>query len=242
MRAAVVIPARHASSRFPGKPLVKLLEKPMVLWVADLSSVAVGVENVYVATDSKRIADVVESAGYSAVITSSDALTGTDRLAEVVGQIDADIYVNVQGDEPMVDPKDICRVIAEKQAHMDMVVNAYCDISSEEDPLNINIPKVVVSESQKLLYMSRAAVPGSKSGSQSHTNFQKQVCIYAFTGEELMAFRSFGRKSELESFEDIEILRFFELNKEILMIEVQGGSLAVDVPDDVAKVERALRL
>ncbi|NGO91082.1 MAG: NTP transferase domain-containing protein, partial [Halomonas sp.] len=104
MRSVVLIPARYGSSRYPGKPLVPLLGKPMVLWVAELSARAVGAENVYVATEDQRIANVVEEAGFQAVMTTDDALTGTDRLAQAAAQVTADIYINVQGDEPLVDP------------------------------------------------------------------------------------------------------------------------------------------
>src|SRR5690606_27506517 len=104
MRTVVIIPARFASSRYPGKPLVPLLGKPMILWVAELSAKAVGLENVYIATEDNRIAEVVVAAGFQAVMTSGRALTGTDRLAEAAEQIEADIFINVQGDEPLVNP------------------------------------------------------------------------------------------------------------------------------------------
>src|SRR5690554_6238247 len=111
MRSVVLIPARYASSRFPGKPLASLLGKPMIIWVAELSAKAVGSENVYIATDDDRISSVVSNAGYQFIMTSSASLTGTDRLAEAAQHIDADIYINVQGDEPLVSPKDILQAI-----------------------------------------------------------------------------------------------------------------------------------
>src|SRR6056297_1667957 len=125
MRASVIIPARFASSRFPGKPLVPLLGKPMILWVAELSARAVGVENVYIATEDKRIADAVEAGGFQAVMTSDDALTGTDRLAQAAEQVEADLYINVQGDEPLADPDDILKVRDVKLANMADVINGY---------------------------------------------------------------------------------------------------------------------
>ena len=100
MRSVVIIPARYKSSRFPGKPLINLLGKPMVLWVAELSARAVGKENVYIATDDKRISKVVVDASFNTIMTSDKCFTGTDRLAEAAKQISADIYINVQGDEP----------------------------------------------------------------------------------------------------------------------------------------------
>ncbi|XGA79213.1 3-deoxy-manno-octulosonate cytidylyltransferase [Halomonas sp. CH40] len=241
MRSVVMIPARYGSSRYPGKPLVPLLGKPMVLWVAELSARAVGAENIYVATEDPRIADVVEAAGFQAVMTSDDALTGTDRLAQAAEKIEADIYINVQGDEPLADPTDILKVRDAKRAHMDAIINGFSWVGDNEDPHSVNIPKVITNECNELVYMSRVALPGFKDAKYAPSRYKKQVCIYAFTREELSAFRGFGRKSALEHNEDIEILRFLELGKTVRMVETQPGSLAVDVPEDVAKVENALR-
>jgi 3-deoxy-manno-octulosonate cytidylyltransferase (CMP-KDO synthetase) len=242
MRCVVLIPARFGSSRYPGKPLVNLLGKPMVLWVAELSAKSVGKDNVYVATEDQRIADVVTNAGFNSLMTSDNALTGTDRLAEAAAQIEADIYINVQGDEPLVDPLDILKVRDAKLDNMDSIVNGFSWISELEDPHSVNIPKVVTNERNQLVYMSRLAVPGFKDTKDAPERYKKQVCIYAFTREELESFSLFGRKSELEKSEDIEILRFLEMDKTILLVETQPGSLAVDVPSDVVKVEKAMRL
>jgi 3-deoxy-manno-octulosonate cytidylyltransferase (CMP-KDO synthetase) len=241
MKSAVIIPARYRSSRYPGKPLVPLLGKPMVLWVAELSAKAVGIDSVYVATDDERIAEVVRNAGFTSLITSTEALTGTDRLAEAARQIEADIFINVQGDEPTLNPADICKVRDKKIENPHAIINAYCWLNATEDPDNVNIPKVITNEKDQLIYMSRKALPGYKDISNAPARFKKQVCIYAFTREELESFQTFGRKSALEACEDIEILRFLEMEKTILMVESSGGSLAVDVPDDVPPVVAALR-
>ena len=241
MKTVVIIPARYNSKRFPGKPLVPLLGRPMILWVAELSAKAIGQENVYVATENSRIFDLVKSAGFHAVMTSDQALTGTDRLAEAAEKIDADIYINVQGDEPLLNPADIIKIGDKKRENMQSVINGYCWICEHETPESVNIPKVITNETNKLIYMSRKALPGFKEVKNAPIRYKKQVCIYAFTKEELLAFSNFGRKSNLEYCEDIEILRFFELDIPILMVETQRGSLAVDVPDDVAIVEKVLR-
>lgn len=240
MKSIVVIPARYKSSRFPGKPLVKLLGKEMILWVAELSSVAVGMDNVYVATDDKRISDVVLGAGFNVVMTSSKCLTGTDRLAEVATKIDADIYVNVQGDEPLVSPADIVKVMELKKKFPNDIINAYCTVSNDESPDNINTPKVIFTEDERLVYMSRIALPGFKEKSNKPPVYYKQVCIYAFNKEELLAYANYGRKSNLEHSEDIEIIRFLEWGKTIRMSRASQGSLAVDVEGDVSGVEEAL--
>ena len=236
----VLIPARYASSRYPGKPLVPLLGKPMILWVAERSAEAVGREHVYIATEDARIADTVTEAGFNALMTDSGALTGTDRLAEAAQQVDYDIYINVQGDEPMVDPADIRQCAELKSTHPGAIINGFCWVSDEEDPANINLPKVITNEAGRLVYMSRVALPGYKEPANAPVRYKKQVCIYGFSRAELAAFAQFGRKSELEQAEDIEILRFLELAHPVQMFECQPG-LAVDVPDDVARVEAAMQ-
>lgn len=241
MRTVVLIPARYSSSRYPGKPLVKLLGKPMILWVAELACRAVSKSDVFVATDDDRIADAVTSAGFGVVMTSNTCLTGTDRLAEAAQEIDADIFINVQGDEPLASADDILKIAKYKMQHMNVVVNGFSYVGKNEDPASVNIPKVVTTEDNKLVYMSRAALPAHKDEKCAPKRFKKQVCIYAFTKSELNRFYNFGRKSELEASEDIEILRFLELGSDIHMIETQSGSLAVDTPEDVAKVETAMR-
>lgn len=241
MRSCVIIPARYASSRFPGKPLVPLLGKPMVLWVAELSAKAVGQSHVYVATEDKRIADVVDAAGFKSLMTSPSALTGTDRLAEACEAIDYDIYVNVQGDEPIIDPDDIQKCIRRKTEAPEFIVNGYCWLAADEDVQSRNIPKVIAAENGIMVYMSRSAIPGHKDERSAPRRYMKQVCIYCFTAAELREFRAFGRKGYLESCEDIEILRFLELERKVAMVETKPGSLAVDVPEDLEKVEAALR-
>lgn len=239
MKVLGIIPARYKSSRLPGKPLAQILGKPLIQYVCEIVEQALGKENFVVATDDQRIEDAVNALGYRSVMTSSDHLTGTDRLAEVATKIDADIYINIQGDEPLLDPKDILKTVEEKEKHFGSIINCMTKLRADEDPASLTIPKVVTDRNNKLLYMSRAAIPGNKTG-ELHSYYYKQVCIYAFNNEELELFRKHPSKTELESYEDIEILRFLELGKEIKMIEVESSSLAVDVPDDIIKVEKEL--
>jgi len=236
-----IIPARYESSRFPGKPLVKLLGKQMIIWVAELASMALGQENVIVATDDSRIKDVVEEAGYNAIITSKKHPTGTDRLAEVAVKIEADIYVNIQGDEPTVSPEIIRKIINYKLKRPDYIINAMTKLTKLEDPKNINIPKVITNQKNDLVYMSRVAIPGYKNIKNKPTDYYKQVCIYAFSRNQLLKFRDWGKKSNLEISEDIEILRFLETGLPVRMIEVAGNSYAVDVENDIPLVETRLK-
>jgi len=236
MKTVVIIPARYESSRFPGKPLAHILDKPMIIWVAEVASLAVPKDHVFVATDDERIANLVKNHGYQYIMTGENCLTGTDRVAEAAKQINADIYINLQGDEPLVNPIDIKKIISTKEHNFDFVVNAYCEMDSDEDPNDPKIPKVIFNSSKEMIYISRKAIPGSKNNLQINPHLYKQVCIYAFNKEELDKFYSYGKKSLIEDIEDIEIIRFFELNKKILMVESRQ-TLAVDFPDDIEKIE-----
>ena len=242
MKTCVLIPARYNSSRYPGKPLVPLLGKPMVIWVCELSAKAVGSSNVYVATDSDEIKRVVELHGFNSIMTSDEHLTGTDRIAEAAKYLDYDIIVNVQGDEPMVNPKDIQNAIKEKYKKPDSVINCFCCINDQSSIQSKNVPKLVTNGDGKLLYISRSEIPGHKDKAKRPKQVKKQVCIYVFNKKQLELFNGYGKKSNLEEIEDIEILRFFELSIDVQMIETMSGSLAVDTPEDVNHVENELRI
>lgn len=241
MKIAGIIPARYQSSRYPGKPLVKLLGKPMILWVCEIVESALGRDNTYVATENEGIKQVVEEAGFKAIMTSDKCLTGTDRIYEASLQIEADIYLNVQGDEPLLDVKDINNVIETKRLYPKAIANGMKELTENEDPHDVNIPKVLVNKHNDLIYMSRLAIPGIKARKDIIPRYLKQVCIYAFTAEELDKYAKVNKKAEFEAFEDIEILRFFDLNIPIKMVETISNSLAVDVPEDVEKVEVEMR-
>lgn len=236
---AIIIPARYKSSRFPGKPLVDLAGKPMIARVAEKCMQAISRDAVFVATDDDRIREACEQHQINVIMTADNHPTGTDRIAEAASKIDADFMINVQGDEPLIQPEDIQRVIDEKRKYPADIINAYCPLSADENPAWNTIPKVVFNEAGDLVYMSRSVIPGLKEGGATPT-YHKQVCIYGFTREQLQRYASFGRKSVLESFEDIEILRFLELGINVRMVEVSASSIAVDTPEDVDRVIAAM--
>ena len=238
MDATIVIPARYRSSRFEGKPLVRLGGRAMIARVWDRCIVALPAERVYVATDDARIADLCRAEGIQVLMTGEDCLTGTDRVHQAALQVKADLYVNVQGDEPLIRPDDIRVVIDAAEARFGRIVNAMCPIFEEADFRSTTVPKVVARPDGRLLYMSRAPIPTDKA--RAFGRAMKQVCIYAFPHAALDAFAAHGRKTPLEEIEDIEILRFLELGYDVDMVEVSGASIAVDVPEDVERVERAL--
>tara|TARA_R110002020_G_scaffold12072_5_gene44747 strand:- start:4011 stop:5675 length:1665 start_codon:yes stop_codon:yes gene_type:complete len=237
-RAVVVIPARYKSSRFPGKPLAKINGKEMILHVAEKAEKAIGKENVYIATENLKIANVAKKAGYNVVITSDSCLTGTDRVAESSYEINADIFINVQGDEPMIDSDDIKKVIKVKQDNPDYIINCMSKLHKDEDPSDKKIPKIICDLQNNLVYSSRNPLPGSKSSQVN--NIMKQVCIYAFSKKQLQQFYD-TKKTPLENYEDIEIVRCIEKGMEVKMVEVNKISYAVDYPEDIKIVENELR-
>ena len=239
-KAVGIIPARYSSSRYPGKPLVKLLGKPMIIWVAELSAKALGKNNVYIATDDFRIFDTAEEHGFNAIMTPDDLLTGTDRVAYAAMTINADIYINIQGDEPTLDPSLILQAIECKVSNPNYIINLMSKLNEDEDPHNINIPKVIVNSINDMVYMSRMAIPGFKEMKNSPKYFLKQVCVYAFSKTDLKKFLNFKGKSYLEHCEDIEILRFLDLGIPVKMLKVSGSIYAVDRPEDVQLVEKVL--
>jgi len=237
-KVAVVIPARYKSSRFPGKPLAKIKGKEMIIWVAEIAEKAVGRDNVYIATENEEIVDVVKGNGYKVVLTSDSCPTGTDRVAEAALEIDADIIINIQGDEPMLNPSDITKVIQEKIKHPNHVINCMAYLSDGENVEDKKIPKVITSLTDELIYISRNPIPGTKTGNGAAP--KKQVCIYGFNRNELKKFSDMGEKTPLEFEEDIEIIRFIEMGVKVKMVMLNSQSYAVDYPEDINIVERNL--
>ena len=238
MRSILVIPARYQSTRFPGKPLTDILGKSMIQRVYEQCVQAFPTQHIYVATEDERIVTHCQTLGINVVLTSDNCLTGTDRVAEVALQIDADYYINVQGDEPVFNPADIRLLVNILHKYPGEIINGYCAIEAEEQYTSVAIPKVVFRPDGRLLYMSRSAIPGNKS-SRLHFSF-RQVCAYAFPKSALLAFSAQKEKTPLEAEEDIEILRFLELGYEVRMLEMSTESIAVDHPEDIEKVIRKL--
>ena len=239
-RTVIIVPARYGSSRYKGKPLVKILGRQLVLRVADICAKTIGIENLYIATDNLKIKKVVERSNYKCILTSKKCLTGTDRVAEASKKINAKIYINVQGDEPLVNPKDINKIITAKKKYPNHVICGYDKIHKLQNPESKNLPKVVVNSKKELIYISRSLIPGSKKIIKNK-EYYKQVCIYGFNKKELKKFFKMKKKSNVESFEDIEILRFFDLGIKIKMIKLNSNSVAVDEISDVKRAEKILK-
>lgn len=235
----IVIPARYQSSRLPGKPLIDLEGKSMLLRTYEQCCQAVAAEQIYIATDDERIMTHCIENNMQVEMTSSDCLTGTDRIANFAMKIKARIYINVQGDEPLMNPEDLRKIIQTSKNHPTEIINGYAKITSQEQYNSLHIPKVVFRPDKRLLYMSRSPIPGNKQGVFQRS--WRQVCIYAFPSDSLSMFANQKHKSCLEYEEDIEILRFLELGLDVRMVQLSTDSIAVDTPEDAAKVRNILQ-
>ena len=235
----IIIPARMTSSRFPGKPLVDILGKSLVQRTWHQCFRAFGSDKTYIATDDERIEKHCEENNMKCIMTSSDCLTGTDRVAEAYGLLKekCSTVVNVQGDEPLVEPADVLKVYEAHKKSPTTVCCGVCRIKTEEEFKNPNIIKIVTDKDRNLLYASRAGIPTNKK--LGFVWAYKQVCIYAFSPAALLDFSS-RSKTPLEEVEDIEFLRFLEMGYTVKMVDVSGSSVSVDVPEDVKKVESVL--
>jgi len=234
-----VIPARYKSSRFEGKPLCIINNIPMIKRTYLQAKKSKLLTKLVVATDDKKIQNYCKSENIPVVMTSEECLTGTDRIAEVAQKEHYDLYVNIQGDEPVIDPYSIDEIVAEYLEHKDTYIayNLYKKIQNKEEINSDTIIKTIVNEKDELMYMSRLGIPFNKSSKEPV--FKKQVCVYGFTKKALVLFSS-RDKTLNEQYEDIEILRFLDMGYKVKMKETQVDSIAVDVPQDIKKVEAFL--
>lgn len=237
MKCLVVIPARMGSTRFPGKPLCDLLGKSMVQRVYE-SAIESGVgDDVVVATPDQEIVDACAVFGAKAILTSHDHVTGTDRIAEVGRSIQADVYVNVQGDEPLIPPSSIAacaRPLMDDSSIAMGSVHSYCIESEYDDP---SVVKVVTDEAGFALYFSRFAIPFARN--PRPLQVKKHVGLYAYRGDALQAFSNWPM-SLLEQAESLEQLRFMHHGVRIFMAEADGAELAIDTPEQADRVREIL--
>ena len=238
MVTIAVIPARYASSRLPGKPLLIIKGKPMFYWVY-LSAVRTHLfDKIIVATDDRRIIDSCIELGVDFEMTSAEHLTGTDRVAEVAKKYDCEIIVNIQGDEPLLEPSVINAAVENLISDDSIdVINLMTKINNPVDLTNSTIPKVIFNDFNIGIYLSRSPVPYPK-GLVTYDYF-KQVCVYAFRRESLIKFSELER-SRNEIIEDIEILRLIENGIKVKFIEVKTNSIAVDTIKDYELVKKVM--
>ncbi|MAV56387.1 MAG: 3-deoxy-manno-octulosonate cytidylyltransferase [Candidatus Pelagibacter sp.] len=238
MDPIIIIPARYKSSRLEGKPLKKILNKEMILRVAETCQKVVKKKNLFVATDDKRIYKKAIQNNFNAVMTPSNLKTGTDRVAYVAKLKKSPMIINVQGDEPLIKASDIKKVINCKKKFPDHVICGFALIKDKKEITNENVIKVAKTKKNDLIYFSRSKIPCSKK-KDSKVNYFKQVCVYAFTNNQLKKYLKSGR-SYLDKIEDIELLRFLDLGIKIKLVKI-SSTTAVDVHEDIKKVERILK-
>jgi 3-deoxy-manno-octulosonate cytidylyltransferase (CMP-KDO synthetase) len=241
-KVIVVIPSRYASTRLPGKPLLPLAGKPMVQHVYERAKRAQTVHRVIVATDDQRIMDAVTAFGGEARMTRSDHRTGTERIAEVAAHEPGDVFVNVQGDEPLIDPVAIDTAVGalleEPQAQISTVATP---IRHAGDILDPNVVKTVLDFDGNALYFSRAPIPWIRDTQQKvHVKYWKHLGLYVFQREALLEFPTLPQ-GELERIEQLEQLRWLENGWKIRVAEVAHDAVSVDVPEDVARVEKLMQ-
>ena len=233
MSAICVISSRMESTRFPGKPLALINGREMILWVAENCKKAVEKENVFIGTDSDEIIQCVSREGYRTIMVDTKSCANcSDATAEVAKHIDCDVIVDVQGDEPLITPDDIRRVIDLKRTNHDSIINAY--VYDNKDKESYNSIKCITDGNyvDNLLYASRLPIP------YNNNIFKRQVCLYGFYREQLLDLYGVSKnRGLLEQGEDIHILRCLDYNRNVKMVKLHGKYQAVDVPEDIEKVE-----
>jgi 3-deoxy-manno-octulosonate cytidylyltransferase (CMP-KDO synthetase) len=244
MKILGILPARYASTRFPGKPLALIAGKPLVQHVIERARLAKALSEVIVATDDTRIRDVAQR--FCRVeMTRSDHPTGSDRIAEVAARCSCDGVVNIQGDEPLIEPE-IINAVADALASQEMSTAA-TPIRSAGDYENPNVVKVVVSSAGLALYFSRRTIPYLREAASRSVEeqlaafpFLKHVGIYGYRRETLLRLVKFP-VSQVEAAEKLEQLRALENGISIAVVKVDYESAGVDMPEDVGRVEELLK-
>jgi 3-deoxy-manno-octulosonate cytidylyltransferase (CMP-KDO synthetase) len=243
MRVTAIIPARYASTRFPGKPLADIQGKPMIQWVYERALRATSVQRVIVATDDERIAAAVRNFGGEVQLTRSDHPTGTDRLAEVAERVETDLVVNVQGDEPLIEPRMIDQAVTPLRKNPGISMGTLkSPIVSLEDFHNPNVVKVVTDRQGFALYFSRAPIPHPRDlpGGPGAIGAFKHVGLYVYRKDFLLTYPKLT-PTPLENLEKLEQLRALEHGFRIRVVETALTSQGVDVPEDLERVLAQLR-
>lgn len=238
-----VIPARFGSTRFPGKPLVMLNGRPMIQWTIEGARQSRLISQIIVATDDDRIRVAAEAVGAKVVMTASELPTGSDRINAAIRDVDCDIVVNIQGDEPLVtgDLVDSLASVFTNDASLDMATLAH-PISFEELQ-SLNSVKVILNQHDEAIYFSRYPIPYSRVQPTPAAGFDgcmKHIGMYAYTKKFLKTFCE-APVATLEQLESLEQLRALYLGAKIKVVKVSEASRGVDTPEDVAIIEKLLR-
>ena len=243
MKTYGIIPSRFGSSRFPGKPLAMLAGKPLVAWVVEAVKKASTLDEVLVATDDQRIVDAVEQYGGKAVMTPSELPSGTDRIACAAGDFaDDDILVNIQGDEPLIDPKLIDELAGKLKDNASFsMATAVTPVKTVEDYNAKTVVKVVLDKDDAALYFSRAPIPCDRDHAPDLSSglYVRHLGIYAYRGSFLKKYIK-EPQCELEKTEKLEQLRALYMGARIAVVRTADEGVGVDTPEDAARVEKLL--
>ncbi len=240
MKIIGVIPARYKSSRFPGKPLVDICGKPMIYWVYRQAMKVKEFDEVYVATDDERIRAACEAHNMKVILTSDQHNTGSDRVAEVAEKTDGDLYVNVQGDEPVIDPEMIREVISIFTEDDSVYFGSLKkEITDPEEIRAASTVKVVTDDKGDAMYFSRSVIPSNVKDGKLARVF-RHVGIYAYKKDFLLKFAAM-EQTELELGEGIEPLRAMQKGYKMRLKETTYSSIGVDLPEHVSQVEKILK-
>ena len=229
------------SFRYPGKPLASILGRPMIEHVYKRTAMSPVLDGVYIATCDQEIMDATEAFGGNAIITADTHECASDRTAEAVADLNADVVVMVQGDEPMLHPDMVGIAVAPYESDPDIpCINLVKRIDSEEDFNNPGTIKVVTDLGGNALYMSRQSIPTPPGGNFSTITAMKQVCIMPFCRDALLRFAAL-EPTPLEIAESIDMMRFLEHGIPVRMVNTRFDTQAVDTPEDLARVEAMMR-
>lgn len=237
MKTAAVIPCRFQSSRFEGKPLATIGGKPMMWHVYQQVLKARSIDDVYIATDNTDIGKACDELGLQWIMTSDQHLTGTDRVAECARKLDADVIVNVQGDEPFILPDSIDAVtttLLKSRIEGLAATNGYSLIENQEDANDPGVVKVIQSATGIALAYSRLPIPMNF---RKHSPHYRQLGLYAFHRDALEFFAA-TKQGPIEEAESVEMFRFVEHDRPVLMVRVEESGLAVDTPADLYKARQ----
>lgn len=236
MKVVAVIPARYQSSRFPGKPLADICGKPMVWWVYQEAKKVKYFDKVIIATESNIILDKCHELGMEVMLTLDTHPTGTDRVAEVAQKVDADLYVIIMGDEPLISAADETRLVEsiEKNVAADAVMLTE-KFRYPVDLANMTTIKLAINDNGDLIFMSRAAIPYPKEA--IGYSFYKNVGCYALRKDALDFFLK-TKQGNIEKAEGIELLRLIENHKRVITVEIESESMAVDTQKDLERIRK----
>lgn len=244
--AVGIIPARYSSTRFPGKPLARIARKPMIQWVYERSIQAKLLDQVIVATDDYRIYNAVRAFGGLVQMTDADHNSGTDRVAQVARSLDADIIINIQGDEPLIEPSGIDTLVQLLLDHPECQMATLArPVAHAEELTNPNTARVLIDRNGDALYFTRAAVPfvrdgGPMAGWLQHAPFYNHIGIYGYRKQFLSEFTSWP-SLVYEKTEKLEQLRALEYGYRIKVGIVDFEPVCVDVPTDLEIVEQKIK-